>query len=158
MAERKDTDGVVMFPPGVFFAGLVLGFAIAWFWPVPIVPSTLGLAVRVAGIAAFALGFLLMLWALFRFVRLRTTPGHWAPTTALAGNGPYRYSRNPMYVGMTLATGGVALYANALWPLLTLVPVLVIIRTQVIAREEAYLEAKFGPAYTAFKRRVRRWL
>jgi protein-S-isoprenylcysteine O-methyltransferase Ste14 len=158
MAERKDNDGVIMFPPGVFFGGLAVGFAVWWFWPVPILPSGWSFALRVVGVIAIALGFAAMFWALGWFMRIKTTPTHWEPTTALAAEGPYRFTRNPMYVGMALVQAGIALCFNALWPLLTLVPVLVIIRVQVIAREEAYLEAKFGSTYRDFKGRVRRWL
>ena len=63
-----------------------------------------------------------------------------------------------MYLGMALVFAGFALLGNALWPLLTLIPVIWAIQTQVIAKEEAYLEAKFGADYLALKSRVRRWL
>jgi protein-S-isoprenylcysteine O-methyltransferase Ste14 len=158
MTGRADNDGVVMFPPGVYFAGLAIGFAAWWVWPTPIVPAGLADLLRDMGIVAIALGVAIAFWALYVFWRARTTPTHWEPTTALAFGGPYRLTRNPMYVGMTLGHAGIALGANALWPLLTLVPVLVIIRTQVIAREEAYLMTKFGDAYRDFTGRVRRWL
>jgi len=158
MAERKDNDGVIMFPPGVFFGGIVVGFAVWRFWPVPLAPSGWSFALRVVGVVAIALGFALMLWALGWFMRIKTTPTHWQPTTAIAFDGPYRFTRNPMYVGMMLVQGGIAFCANALWPLVTLIPVLLVIRKEVIAREEAYLEAKFGAPYRDFKDRVRRWL
>ena len=80
------------------------------------------------------------------------------PTKALTFDGPYTFSRNPMYLGMALIQGGLALLGNALWPLLALIPVISVIRTQVIEKEERYLGAKFGEQYTAFKSRVRRWL
>lgn len=158
MADRKDNDGVIMFPPGVFFGGIVVGFAVWRFWPVPLAPSGWSFALRVVGAVAIALGFALMLWALGGFMRIKTTPTHWQPTTTIAIDGPYRFTRNPMYVGMILVQAGIAICADALWPLVTLIPVLIIIRTQVIAREEAYLEAKFGAPYRDFKGRVRRWL
>ncbi|MFI5210728.1 MAG: methyltransferase family protein, partial [Gemmatimonadales bacterium] len=69
-----------------------------------------------------------------------------------------RFSRNPMYVGMTLLYLGIALWANSLWPLLLLPAVLVVMRRGVIAREEAYLERRFGDEYRSYRARVRRWL
>ena len=122
------------------------GYAIWWFWPVPIVPAELGVAVRIAGgvIAAFGAG--IMLYAVWRFHRAGTTPTHGEPTTTIVASGPYRFTRNPMYVGMVSVQGGLALLGNALWPLLVLVPAIWIIQTQVIAREERYLEAKFWRA------------
>ena len=158
MAESGDNDGVVMLPPLVFLAGLIIGFAIWWFWPVPIAPSEWSVAVRVIGAIATALGLWAMFSAISVFRRVDTTPVHWKPTTMLAFDGPYRFTRNPMYVGMALVQGGIALLGNALWPLIALAPVIAIIQTQVIAREEAYLEAKFGAPYVDFKERVRRWL
>jgi protein-S-isoprenylcysteine O-methyltransferase Ste14 len=80
------------------------------------------------------------------------------PTTALVTEGPFRYSRNPIYLALTLLYLGVALLINALWILLLVVPVLVVICYGVIAREEAYLARKFGDAYRQYTAQVRRWL
>jgi len=94
--------------------------------------------------------------ALFR--RASTSPVPNQPTTALVAQGPYRFTRNPMYVGLAALYAGVALLANSWWPLVVLPVVLMVIRWRVIAREEAYLERKFGDAYRAYTTRVRRWL
>ena len=80
------------------------------------------------------------------------------PTTALVTEGPFRYSRNPIYVALTLLYVGVALLINALGILLLVVPALVMLRYGVIAREEAYLTRKFGDAYRQYTAQVRRWL
>jgi protein-S-isoprenylcysteine O-methyltransferase Ste14 len=93
-----------------------------------------------------------------RFRAAGTSPDPHEPTTTIATAGPYRFTRNPMYLGMTLILGGLAFLGNALWPLVAVVPVVWWIQTQVIAKEEAYLEAKFGAEYLALKARVRRWL
>jgi protein-S-isoprenylcysteine O-methyltransferase Ste14 len=79
-------------------------------------------------------------------------------TRALTFEGPYRFTRNPMYLGLALLLAGLAGIGNALWPLLAVIPVVAIIRTQVIAREETYLENRFGEEYRAYRGRVRRWL
>ena len=75
----------------------------------------------------------------------------------LLGFTPYRFTRNPMYLGLVFVTAGLALLANALWPLILLPVVIVILRRAVIDREERYLTAKFGEEYLQYKARVRRW-
>jgi len=80
------------------------------------------------------------------------------PTTALVTEGPFRYSRNPIYLALTLLYVGVALLINALWILLLVVPAVLVLRYGVIAREEAYLTRKFGEAYRQYMAQVRRWL
>jgi protein-S-isoprenylcysteine O-methyltransferase Ste14 len=80
------------------------------------------------------------------------------PTTAIVTKGPFRYSRNPLYVSLTLLYLGVALIINVLWIVLLVVPVLVVMQRGVIGREEAYLERKFGEKYLSYKARVRRWV
>ena len=157
-APIEDNDGVRVFPPAVFLGGLAAGYALRWPWPVPVVPDAWSLAVKTAGVGSLLLGAVVMFAAVGRFRRAGTTPAHDEATTALVFDGPYRFTRNPMYIGMALIQGGFALAGNALWPLLALIPVIWIIRTQVIAREEAYLEAKFGAPYRDYKARVRRWL
>ena len=80
------------------------------------------------------------------------------PTTTLVTTGPFRYSRNPIYLALTLLYLGVALLVNALWIVLLVVPSVLVIRYGVIAREEAYLTRMFGEAYRQYMRQVRRWL
>ena len=80
------------------------------------------------------------------------------PTTAIVENGPYRFTRNPIYLGMFLSQAGIAIGFDDLWVLATLVPFYFVIRHGVVAREEAYLERKFGAVYLGYKSRVRRWL
>ena len=80
------------------------------------------------------------------------------PTTAIVEAGPYRFTRNPIYLGMFLGLVGLAIGFDSLWLLATLVPFALVIRYGVVAREEAYLERKFGDAYRHYRTRVRRWL
>jgi protein-S-isoprenylcysteine O-methyltransferase Ste14 len=80
------------------------------------------------------------------------------PTTAIVSDGPFRFTRNPLYLSLTLLYSSISLLANALWPMLMLPIVLIIIERGVIAREERYLEDKFGEEYTHYKARVRRWI
>ena len=80
------------------------------------------------------------------------------PTTTIVANGPYRFTRNPIYIGMFLGQTGLAIGLDNLWVLAALVPFYLVIRYGVVAREEAYLERKFGDVYLGYKSRVRRWL
>jgi protein-S-isoprenylcysteine O-methyltransferase Ste14 len=80
------------------------------------------------------------------------------PTTSIVDAGPYRFTRNPIYLGMMLGLVGLAIAFDSLWPLVTLVPFALVIRYGVVAREEAYLERTFGEVYRRYRARVRRWL
>jgi protein-S-isoprenylcysteine O-methyltransferase Ste14 len=97
-------------------------------------------------------------WSFLSFFRHRTTIIPNMPANALVLVGPYRLTRNPMYVGLALLTAGMGLWLNTWWVLLLLVPALVAIDRLVIVREEAYLRRRFGSEYDTFARRVRRWL
>ena len=80
------------------------------------------------------------------------------PTIAIVETGPYRFTHNPIYLGMFLGQTGIAIGFDSLWVLAMLVPFYFVIRHGVVAREEAYLERKFGAVYRGYKSRVRRWL
>ena len=80
------------------------------------------------------------------------------PTLAIVSDGPFRFTRNPLYLALTGLYLSVTLLVDALWPLLSLVPALAVLRWGVVAREERYLEVKFGEQYRAYKSRVRRWV
>jgi protein-S-isoprenylcysteine O-methyltransferase Ste14 len=113
---------------------------------------------RIAGAACMLAALSLSIWAVATFHRIGTTPNPAGGSTALAFEGPYRFSRNPMYLGLTLVQVGLALAADTLWPLLLLPVFVLIIRRAVIGPEERYLEGKFGEPYRAYKARVRRWI
>ena len=80
------------------------------------------------------------------------------PVSSLVQNGPFRYSRNPGYLSLTMIYAGIAILRNALWAILLLPLVLHVIQREVIEREERYLQRTFGEEYLAYKRRVRRWV
>jgi len=153
-----ETSGVRVLPPLVYFIGLTAGLLLDRAWPVRIVPPAMAPVFGVAGWVLVAIGLLLPISAVILFRRAGTSPVPTRPTTALAFGGPYRFTRNPMYLGLALVQAGVALIANALLPVVFLVPVLFVIRLYVIDREERYLERKFGEDYLSYKQRVRRWL
>jgi protein-S-isoprenylcysteine O-methyltransferase Ste14 len=148
------TAGVIAPPPLVYAVPLVCGLLVQYWYPIPVVAHRVAVPL---GIVSVLLG-LVGLPAIRAFRRAKTSPRPWRPSTALVTTGPYRFTRNPMYVGFTLLYAGVAIWVNAIWPLLFLPLVLVVMQVGVIAREEAYLERVFGDAYREYRRRVRRWL
>lgn len=155
MDTAQTGPGVRIPPPLVFLAGLGLGFLLQRRFPVPLVPWGF-LSLPLGALLALASAGL-ALWAFASFRRAHTTvlPHH--PASALLTQGPFRHTRNPLYLSLALLHGGVALWTNALWPALMLAPVLLVIRTYVIAREERHLLARFGADYEAYRRAVRRW-
>src|SRR5918996_3352620 len=138
---EREISGVIAPPPLIFLAGLGLGFALEALLPGSSVPDALG---WILGGALLRAGIVLLFVFEREFQREKTPANPWRPTTAIATDGPYRFTRNPAYVGMALLYVGIALCSQALWVLLPLPIVLVIIDRGVIAREERYLERKFG--------------
>ena len=104
-------------------ADLAAGYVLDLIWHVPIAPPGWSFIVRLAGALVVASGFWIMLSAVALFRRLGTKLAPWEPASKLALSGPYRFTRNPMYLGMALIVAGLALVGNAVWPLLALVPV-----------------------------------
>jgi protein-S-isoprenylcysteine O-methyltransferase Ste14 len=157
MASDNDHPGVIAPPPLIFAAFLGLGLGLDFLaFRVPAglpAPARYGFAALLA-VAALALG----LGALFRFRRAGTHAEPWRPTTAIVTDGVYRLTRNPMYLGMTLLYAAVAVAADSGVALILIVPLLIVIRYGVIAREERYLIAKFGDEYRRYQSSVRRWL
>ena len=80
------------------------------------------------------------------------------PTTAIVENGPFRLTRNPLYLGLTFIYVGLSFFLNTWWSLFLLIPVWLVMHFLVVRREEAYLERKFGQSYLAYCQRVRRYL
>ena len=110
------------------------------------------------GWAWLAIGLGLMGWTLWTFHRHNTTVNPYGSASTLCTDGPFRFSRNPIYLGDWLILAGIALLMNTYWPLLFAPLIWVMLRFGVIRYEEAHLEAKFGNAYRDYKARVRRWI
>jgi protein-S-isoprenylcysteine O-methyltransferase Ste14 len=100
----------------------------------------------------------LVFWALIAFRRARTTVLPNRPANSLVTTGPYRYTRNPMYVSFAILYVAAALMMNTLWPFLVLPLVILTVDRLVIVREERYLSSAFPEEYYGYRRRVRRWL
>jgi protein-S-isoprenylcysteine O-methyltransferase Ste14 len=151
----RDAPGVIAPPPLIYLlafgAGLGLDGALPSASPPAAVAVPAGAALAAGG-CALAGSFV----AAFRRARTPVDPRH--ATTALVTSGPYRISRNPGYLGLTLVYTGATVATGKLWALVPLVGALVVIDRGVIAREERYLERKFGDEYRSYRARVRRWL
>jgi protein-S-isoprenylcysteine O-methyltransferase Ste14 len=154
--DRPDTAHVLAPPPVLFLGALVLGGVLQWLWPLPGFAGRLPL--RVVGGALIVLGLALSAAVVRHFARAKTPVTPLKETERLVVSGPYRFSRNPDYLGQTLLAAGLALVLALPWALLALIPTLLLVRYGVIAREERYLERRFGEEYRALCRRVRRWL
>lgn len=155
--EASDGAAVRIPPPLVYLLAIVLGFLLQWLvFPLPLeLPFGVRSAVG-SGLAALGLGLLLA--AVGRFRSTGQNPAPWTSTPEIIGSGIYRFTRNPMYVGMALVQAGIGVGAANGWILALLPLVLVIVQTTAIRHEEAYLAGKFGEPYLAYKRSVRRWL
>lgn len=150
-----DTAQVIVLPPLLYGAAFVVGLLLHLAFPVHVLPTTLA---RGIGVVCVLVSLPLAIATLRALSRAHTPVDPMKPTTALVTEGPFRYSRNPIYVALTLLYLGMAFLGNALWILLLVVPVLPVIRYGVIAREEAYLTRKFGDTYRRYTVQVRRWL
>ena len=156
MAETADTANVIVRPPIAWALAVLVGLALDWLMPLSFVPAAV--PARGLGALIFALALALFAWAIATMTRAGSNVPTSLPTTTIVDAGPYRFTRNPIYLGMVLGLIGLAIAFNSLWLLLTLAPFAVVIRHGVVAREEAYLERKFGDVYRRYRSRVRRWL
>jgi protein-S-isoprenylcysteine O-methyltransferase Ste14 len=141
-------------PPIVYFSAVVMGLVLESVWPSPFLPR--GLAAPLGGLLLLA-GAVLFVSAVRTFGAAGTpVPGN-AATTTIVRTGPYRFTRNPIYVGFSTMHLGIACWVNGAWLVATLGVAVVLMAFVVIPREEHYLERKFGTAYLDYKSSVRRW-
>jgi len=124
-----------------------------------ILPATPWYAPRVALSSALVLlGLAVIGYCAWQFKAAQTHIEPWRATTSIVTAGPYRFSRNPIYLAMTLVISGIGITVDGIWVIAMLAPTLLVMHYGVIAREERYLEAKFGKVYLDYKRSVRRWI
>jgi protein-S-isoprenylcysteine O-methyltransferase Ste14 len=154
-SDERDTAGIRVPPPLLYIAGFLIGLGLELAWPTdwPSLGIRLALAL-VAGACWFALDGAAMMW--FRRSGTSMIPAN--PTTALVTSGPYRFTRNPMYLGMAFLYVAFAFGFGVMWAMALLPVVILVVDRFVIAREEPYLERKFGQRYRDYKARVRRWI
>jgi protein-S-isoprenylcysteine O-methyltransferase Ste14 len=142
-------------PPFVYLSAIVLGLVLHFAWPVRLVSRAVSVPL---GATAVLVAVALFLSAVRTFRTAGTpVPGN-LPTATIVRSGPYRWSRNPIYLAFSLLQLGAAVWVNSLWLLVTLIPAVALMSLVVIPREERYLEARFPSDYLAYKASVRRWL
>lgn len=152
----RDTPGVLLPPPLIYVAFLFAGWGLGTLVQEP----SLGLTTEIRRGGAFALiivGLLVEMAALTRFRRLGTPPEPWKATTALATDGLYRLSRNPIYVGFAFIYLGFATAMDSWAALAMILPCMVVVDRFVVLREERYLAGKFGAEWETYRQQVRRW-
>jgi protein-S-isoprenylcysteine O-methyltransferase Ste14 len=153
--KAPDNANVLLPPPLIFLAALVVGLLLQHVLPIDWLPAAW--ADWIGGVLVGA-AIALVLSGVVALRTARTAIDPRKATTAIVQTGPYRVSRNPLYVAMILFCVGIASLSNALWILLLLIPAILVLRIGVIRREEAYLERKFGGEYRIYQARVRRWI
>ncbi len=158
--QANDTAiaGVIARPPLLFLGGLLLGLGLDRLLPLPFESPAGGPAYPTAGGLAILLGLAVFIAGIRGLSRAATPVPTNQPTRVLVTTGIHGWTRNPIYLGMFLVYLGIAIAAQSPWILLLLLPLAVTIRYGVVAREEAYLEWRFGDAYRYYKAHVRRWL
>jgi protein-S-isoprenylcysteine O-methyltransferase Ste14 len=156
-AGAPDVAGVIALPPLIFLGFLAAAAILEAVVPLPVL-ATYALARYLTGAGLAVAGFLSIFMAAGRFQAAGTNIPPTLPATALVVDGIYRRTRNPIYLGMTLVFLGLSVAAGSVWAIGLVIPLVWVVNTGVIAREERYLERKFGDAYRAYKARVRRWV
>jgi protein-S-isoprenylcysteine O-methyltransferase Ste14 len=156
MDDTADTAQVIIPPPLAWGLAIVAGLALKWLVPLPFLPADL--PTGWLGAIVFVLALALGVWAIVTMTRAGSNVPTNLPTTTIVESGPYRFTRNPIYLGMFLVLTGLAIAFDNLWLLVMLLPFALVIRYGIVAREEAYLERKFGDVYLDYRSRVRRWL
>ncbi len=153
--------GVHVPPPFVFAIAFLAAYFVQRSHPLPMATPARATALRVleaCGLAFLVIWGVLAFSAIGIFYRARTSIVPNRPASALVTSGPYRFTRNPMYVSLTALYLGLTLLLNSWWPLFFLPPVLLIIDRVIIMREERYLARAFPVDYAGYRARVRRWL
>ena len=153
--SEQHGPGVRIHPPIIYALSILSGFVLNSYWP-----QAMPFAIHgpFYGGTVLALVLLLAGFSIFEFHRASTDVRPDKPDTALINSGPYRFTRNPLYIGLTLVQITVALWFNNAWVLIMVIPSVMVITLYAIRREERYLEKLFGQDYLDYKQRVRRWL
>jgi protein-S-isoprenylcysteine O-methyltransferase Ste14 len=149
-----DNAGVIVRPPLLYAVALAAMLALRWLWPLPIFSG----AAFWPGLALVTLAVGLLIWGRQTLVTGGTNVDPSLPSTAVVTSGPYRFSRNPLYMGLAVVYLGLTLALDTWWGIILLALVLIVMHRGVIQREERYLERKFGDGYRQYRAAVRRYL
>jgi protein-S-isoprenylcysteine O-methyltransferase Ste14 len=156
--HAPDRADFIIFPPVIPYSTLAIACLLQWLEPLGLL-AQVGPSLRiVAGTVLFAAGAALMLAGHRAMSRHGTNVNPLRPATALVTDGVFRHTRNPLYVGISIAFCGLALVFALDWELVLIVPACILLHFAVVRREESYLERKFGEAYRRYKERAPRYL
>jgi protein-S-isoprenylcysteine O-methyltransferase Ste14 len=153
--RKPDAPGVIVLPPLLTLGTLLFALALHFIWPLRLRAP---LWLRISGALPLLGAVMLAVWGRRTMMRAGTHLNPYKPTLSIVTNGPFQFTRNPLYLSNVLAYLGLTIILNTFWPLVFLVPMVLVFDYGIIQREERYLEAKFGDTYVAYKTRVRRWL
>jgi protein-S-isoprenylcysteine O-methyltransferase Ste14 len=156
MNDTPETAQVLIRPPLAWALAVLAGLVLDWLAPLPFLPEDW--PAGLLGAVVFVLALAVAIWAIDTMTRAGTNVPTNRPTTAIVESGPYRFTRNPIYLGMFGGLIGLGIAFDNPWLLLLMALFALVIRYGVVAREEVYLERMFGDAYRGYRRRVRRWL
>ena len=156
-SQRRDSPGIEAWRPAALqLSSVLLGLVIHTFWPVEIpLAARFG---RIAIVLFLGLGLSIIALSFREFARARTSVRPDRRANALIRTGPFAYSRNPLYVAVVLLILGIGVWVNSIWIWVMVVPLVLVMNTAVIVREERHLEQRFGRDYVEYKKAVRRWL
>jgi len=154
-ASESDTLGVRVPPPLIYLTSILIGAAIDRLTPVRVLPD---LVTGWLGGALVLLAVTISGFSVREFRKAKTTFRVDRPVSALITTGPFRYSRNPLYLSLSILQAGIGIWMNSVWVVVLLVPTVAVMTRGVIVREEKYLAEKFGKAYRDYQATVRRWL
>ena len=152
---NSDAPEVRIIPPLIYLAGIVVGLLASIVMPTKVISNPIAWAL--GGLLIFC-GAALAGFGILKFKGVGTTIRPDRAASSLVATGPYKFTRNPMYLGLAVVYLGIAITDQSLWALILLPVVLTIIRRRAIEPEEAFLERRFGADYTSYKAKVRRWL
>ena len=154
-AKQPDHAGVAFHPPLLLVASLGVGFLLRWLAPLPVFTSTASVMI---GPVIVALSFGIFFWAVGTMLHGHASIPTNKPTDAIVAGGPFRFSRNPIYLSMILLHIGVGAWTKSFWFFVLAAISVALLTWGVILREERYLARKFGDEYLSYKSRVRRWI
>jgi protein-S-isoprenylcysteine O-methyltransferase Ste14 len=141
-------------PPLVYSISIIAGALLTWLCPLPF---ALTAAVPIGGAMVFA--SILLFLSSVRALRAAGTPARGnQPTANMVRTGPYRFSRNPIYLSFFVLQLGIALWMSSIWMVATLIPAALVVSRVVVPREERYLESRFGQQYSSYRDSTPRWL
>jgi len=157
VSKTNDRPSIIIPPPLIFFAFMGVGFLLDYLFPLKIIRWPWWPRIICSGILIAISGYL-ALGSMIVLLRNKTPFDPSKPTVKIVRQGPFRFSRNPMYLALLLILAGVAFVNGSIWMSLAVPALLIVLDIIAVRPEEKYLERNFGSRYLAYKTKVRRWL